>query len=474
MEEPSYRFGVPSSGAVLLGLTGHQLVAMAAGFTVLMGGLLAGAGPAVALCGLCGPIAAALYCWLPVRGRPACHWSTPLLRHGTMLVTGGRWNAAVPVVTAGPDGQRRDRTTVALPPELGRLSWLEVSQGSWDAGVVVEGPGRQRQLTVVLRTYGRQRCVLLSPGERSRLISAWGSVLAATAVDGSPVRRIELIERARPARERAPEPPAGARPEVLADYRALLGRVQAASVGHEVYVALQLAGSGANEEEAAALAVGEARSVAGRLSQVGLGAEPLSRLALAGLVRSYSSLGGLCGGPEGAVPAGRRVRWDHLEIDGWWHRAYAVMAWPRSPVTAGWMRPLLEEAPPGAVRTVTLHYQPVAMVVALKRAQGTRTRVLAAQLHRNRMGIVDSRIESHEKADGESREAELIAGYAEHRLGAVVLISAPDQATLETAGRAVTSQAVAAHLDLRVLYGQQDLGWAAAMPLGRMRLTGAM
>src|SRR5260370_41141735 len=101
MDQPTYSFGVPPSGAVLLGLTPHQLAALAAGLVVLLAGLLGGAGLAGAGMGLAALGAASLYCWLPVRGRPLHQWAGPLMRHGATAVAGRRWAAPVPVLRAG-------------------------------------------------------------------------------------------------------------------------------------------------------------------------------------------------------------------------------------------------------------------------------------------------------------------------------------------------------------------------------------
>src|SRR5439155_13237597 len=157
---------------------------------------------------------------------------------------------------------------------------------------------------------------------------------------------------------------------------------------------------------------------------------------------------------------------------GWWHRAFGVQAWPHTPLGVGWLEPLLDAAPPGCVRTLAVHYQPVAYRTAVRRARAARTKATVDAANRRRLGVLDSVAETQAGAAAGTREAELVAGHAAHRIGAVVLISASSHDKLEAAATAVISSATAAGLDLRVLHGRQQTGWAAAMPLCRLRLTG--
>jgi hypothetical protein len=212
------------------------------------------------------------------------------------------------------------------------------------------------------------------------------------------------------------------------------------------------------------------RALTAQLAHAGLAASALSIVELAALIRSYSSLGVVCGDTDGTAPAMRRIGFDRLEIDGWHHRAWWVAAWPRTPVRFGWLQPLLDAAPAGAARTLAVHYQPTPAGVALRRARAARTKVAVDRVNRSRLGLLDSVIESRAGEQAGQRETEIVAGYGEHRIAAVLTVSAPTLAELDSASTAVTAAAAVADIDLRVAYGRQDQAWAAAMPLCRLRL----
>ena len=57
-------------------------------------------------------------------------------------------------------------------------------------------------------------------------------------------------------------------------------------------------------------------------------------------------------------PLAVRAAWDHVRVDRAVHAAYVVAEWPRFEVPPNWMEPLLLH--PGGVRTVAVHYEPVA------------------------------------------------------------------------------------------------------------------
>jgi phenylalanine-4-hydroxylase len=64
------------------------------------------------------------------------------------------------------------------------------------------------------------------------------------------------------------------------------------------------------------------------------------------------------------------------------------------------------------------------------------------------------------------REEELVAGYPEMAYAGLVTVSARDLDELEDHGEVIEQLARETGMDLRVLDARQDLGWAAALPLG--------
>jgi hypothetical protein len=66
-----------------------------------------------------------------------------------------------------------------------------------------------------------------------------------------------------------------------------------------------------------------------------------------------------------------------------------------------------------------------------------------------------------------SREAELVAGYAELRYAGLLTVTAFDPRALDEQCAEWEQVAAQCGVELRALDGQHDLGVAAALPLGR-------
>lgn len=465
----TYSFAAPPARGVLLGLAPARLLGLALGLGGFVMVLVTGGGLALGMV----PVAAgAAWCWLPLGERRAHEWAGPVGRHAVAVVSGQRrWSGGLHWAHVGGHGGTE---RLVLPPELGRARWLAVTQGSWEAGVVVERSGARSTMTVVLAVEATGRWGLADDAERARQVSGWGQVLAALATERSAITGLQWVERAAPAGAppAGPDGPAAAGAR-HADYLDLEAACYGAATTHRVHLAAQVRATG-RDGEGAERALSEARSLASRLTELGLAALPLGIDALAALVRSYADLAPLSGGgAQAAAPAGRVVAWDHLVTEGLWHRAYAVVAWPRRAVPTTWLEPLLLASCAPAVRTLAVHLVPVPARVALRRAASARMGVALDDAQRQRYGLLDRHAHAREASDADAREAELVAGYAEYRTAGVVLLSAASREALEEGGRALGPAAGAAGVELRVLYGHQDQGWAAAMPLCRARLVGA-
>jgi hypothetical protein len=68
----------------------------------------------------------------------------------------------------------------------------------------------------------------------------------------------------------------------------------------------------------------------------------------------------------------------------------------------------------------------------------------------------------------EGRDEELAGGYIAQRVGAVVMVAAPDNERLDLACRQVEAAALAAHLELRALDGEHGPAWTASLPICRL------
>jgi hypothetical protein len=207
--------------------------------------------------------------------------------------------------------------------------------------------------------------------------------------------------------------------------------------------------------------------VSSRLITAGLAARPLPMPELADVLRR---------GIDSAAPIGTLLRlgptsvargWDHVRTDDCWHRSFAVTAWPRLPLTSGWLEPLLLAAPAHAARTVSVHLQPVPAGEAMRRARAARSRARLDAVDRARLGLLDSARVEADAVEAAAAEEELVAGFRLHRMCAVVTVSAATPRLLDDAARAIRTAAETARLELRPLHGQHLAGLGATLPLCR-------
>jgi hypothetical protein len=462
----TYSFAAPATRGVLLGLGPARVVGLVVGTAGFVAVLLAH-GPLVAAIA---PVALALvWGWLAVGDRRVHEWAAPVAHHAALTIAGRRrWSAGR--LRVGADVVER----VELPAELGRIRWLAVTQADWEAGIVIDRAGGARRATLILDSDPDLGWGLAADDERARLIDGWAQTLAATAVEHGSVHRLQWVERAQPA---APDLAHTALDDVgddrRVDYHRLVAACRSAAVSHRTHLALQTVVTGDGHEAAAERLLSDARLLSARLAALGVRARPLNLEAVARLVRAYTAPAPLTvADPAVAGPAGRKVAWDHLVTEDAWHRAYEVVAWPRRPVGPGWLGPLLAAPVAPATRTLAVHLAPVATRLALRRAAAARVAVALDDEQRARYGLLSGHRQAREAADADIREAELVAGHAEYQLAAVILLSARSKDELNAAAGGLMTGAAAAGVELRVAYGRQAWGWAAALPLCRARLAG--
>ncbi|MGH9069297.1 MAG: SCO6880 family protein [Acidimicrobiales bacterium] len=268
-QEPRYRFGPLERRGLIAGWRGGQVAVVAASLVVAVVALRAGVGPSRL------PVAAAsvavglvVSCW-PVRGRTAEQWAPVVLGWAVAVVAGRHhYRSAVPSLgfrpggaawgtgaiptragdsgagaaassgpaprsslgssarsgilparrrrSPGPAGDRSGpvRPPAAPPPLAGcRILLPTVADGGLRAGVIHDP--RSRTYTGVLAAAG-SAFALLAPDEQQRRVASWSGVLAGLAREGSPVHRIQWVERNLPWGDGAPgiEPAPGGSPAV--------------------------------------------------------------------------------------------------------------------------------------------------------------------------------------------------------------------------------------------------------------------
>ena len=156
--------------------------------------------------------------------------------------------------------------------------------------------------------------------------------------------------------------------------------------------------------------------------------------------------------------------WRHLRTDGAFHRTWWVGTWPRLAVPPVWLEPFLSGA--GITRSMTVYFQPVSTHQSRRRIERDLVKLDSDAVTKEEKGRrIDAR---HRRATQAllDREEELVAGYPEMGYVGLVTVSARTLDDLDEHSEIIEQLARENGMDLRVLDARQDVGWAAALPLG--------
>ncbi len=457
---------------LLLGLDAAQIVTLIGGLlvAVIVGRQVSGpSGVGLALCLLAGSAAGALW---PTAGRPLVAW----------VPSGLSWlarRASGPVLSGGPLAGSRP----ACRPGWGGLApaGLDLVQMGAEPGQPAMGVVRDRKSgtrAAVLPVQGRSFS-LLDPEQQIQRLEAWRAVLASLARPGSPIKRIQWIERSAPAAAPwlggdpagIPAPPDPATARAQRSYAELVSSVASTARAQEVWIVVSVDGSRGRSGRAGRPLDGlrrEVRLLQGQLRNADLRpGDPLSVIDLQRTVASLhrprvsaiaSGLGVL------AWPLASDEAWSYYRTDESWHATYWIAEWPRVEVGPDFLLPLLVG---GGRRTVSVIMAPVPSGRALREVRSARTADVADARLRDRAGFLPSARRERE-ADGVARrEFELAEGHAEFRFSGYVTISAADRPELDVLCAEAEHAAQTAHLELRRLHGRQGEAFTWTLPLGR-------
>jgi hypothetical protein len=179
-----------------------------------------------------------------------------------------------------------------------------------------------------------------------------------------------------------------------------------------------------------------------------------------------SDRAGQDGGEAGVWPWPMAVdpRWDAVRTDGTWHVTYWIAEWPRVDVTPDFLGPLLFSP---LRRTITLTMEPVSPSKAARQVARARTADIADGELRRRGGFLTTARHTRERAGVEERDVELADGHAQYRFTGYVTVTADSRDDLVEACASVEQAAGHARVELRRLYGEQDVAFTCSLPLGR-------
>jgi len=361
-----------------------------------------------------------------------------------------------------------ERRRSALPIEMRSLSFVEHSAYGENIGIVKHGP--RHIYTVVAQVSAATAFPLLPASERVSALASFGSIMDGLCTEDQRITGVTWSERVVPdlADDAAAHLQAAtADPDLLADYRELVDQLDATAQMHEVYVGISVRADTLDEVDY------EVNQFFGQFRSLNYRVDILSyddlhiliQATLEGMPRGYYAHARY----DLAHPSAEEVGWAHIRIDEMYHRAYAVQAWPRVPVGTRMLAPVLQAQTAGVSRILTVHWQPSKPSVAQRRVRMQIARAEAERETRRRAGFLVSAKADREAADARRRDEEQAAGYNEHRVAAVALVSAPTRDLLDGGARRFEQGANRSHLEVRPLWGRQREAWVAALPFGHVR-----
>jgi hypothetical protein len=466
-----YTFHPLERRGLLLGLDAAQILTLVAGLLTAVAAGRAVAGPSGVGLAACLLAASAIGALWPTGGRPLATWVPVGL---TWLIRRGQG----PVTSPQPlDGSRATagRHRRGLAPAGLDLVRVAPEPGQPSLGVVRDR--RYGTWAAVLPVQGRSFS-LLDEEQQVQRLEAWRAVLASLARPGSPIRRIQWIERSAPGvihsqpdRLGLPAPSDVAAERAQSSYAELISSLAATVRAQDVWIVLSVEGSRARSGGTGRPLDGlkrEIRLLQGQLRHADLRpADPLTLTDLHTTVACLHRRGRPnvhLGQDPSAWPLASDEAWSSFRTDESWHATYWIAEWPRVEVSPDFLVPLLVG---GGRRTVSVIMAPVPPGRALREVRSARTADVADARLRDRAGFLPSARRELE-ADGVARrESELAEGHAEFRFSGYVTISALDRSELEAQCAEAEHAAQTAHLELRRLYGRQAEAFTWTLPLAR-------
>jgi hypothetical protein len=515
-ERVQYRFSPLERRGVIAGWRGGQIASVAAGLVI---GVLAlrsrpsVGGVLVAVACVAGGVALAFW---PIRARTGEQWLPLVVRRVVAVGTGGRRQLAPGpgsghVANLGADGTEAGASVTGPGPTVGRgtgrrtlFDGVEIVRvpslpDRWapDMGMVVDRSARAAAAVLAVRGHS---FALLGHREQDSTIAAWARVLSSMAREGSDVHRLQWIESCLPddggavRRHRADHAVLGQESAAGRSYQALLDESAPATRRHRVLLvlsihtgrssrAIRVAGGGTVGTGVVLgreiLSLQRSLEVTDVTLDGVLGPGALVRVIREASSRTVDAEGGddmRRPGPAGEPgadphpvpgwpwPMAVEPQWDAIRTDATWHTTYWIAEWPRVDVTPDFLGPLLFLP---LRRTITVTMEPVSPSRAARQVAQARTADIADGELRRRNGFLTTARHTREKESVEERDVELSDGHAQYRFSGYVTVTAESREELTAACAAVEQAAGQSRVELRLLYGEQDVGFTCSLPLGR-------
>jgi hypothetical protein len=510
-----FRFAPMEQRGLIAGLRSGQVAVLAVGAVIAVGVLRASASPLAILLALAVASVTVGLAFVSVGGRSVEQWAPVAVRFGARRLT-SRDRTAPAAPPAGGVGPSTGRTSVPgftddgggasraggplpVPAHLGHLTFFQADRAPGGDPIGVIHDLRGGVLSAVIAVRGRA-FALLDMGDKEQRLAAWASVLTAMAREGSPVHRLQWVERTvggdAEALHRHFELSLAIDPAAPAarSYRELVAEAGPLTEEHECYVALSIRirrrwrgwlparrqniTQHGPLHDGVALLQRELRLLEGQLRNADIEVHaPCSIRAIAAVVRTAfapdqriviarrASAHDREGPTMAAVwPAATETRWDSYRTDDYWHATFWVAEWPRVEVGPDFLSPLLLHG--GGWRTVALVMAPIPPSQGVREVEAARTASAADDELRRRAGFLGTARRLRESEGVARREMELSEGHSSYRFSGYVTVTGATHSQLQDRCAHLVQVANQCRLDLRRLHGAQDVAFSWTLPFG--------
>jgi hypothetical protein len=384
---------------------------------------------------------------------------------------------------------------VSLPKSVGKVELLTFPFRGVELGVLADRAAGT--YTAVIQARARS-FALLDYEDKAQRLAAWAGVISGLAREGSPITRVQWVERTVPddgnglnryLRE-ALDPSIPIDSPQLQSYLALTRAAGPATEQHELFIVLQLSAmrasrlirqAGGKDTGACTVLARELETFARRLDAAevevlhALGPRRLAASIRLGYDPNARSMINRLGSADpsrddgvsarNAWPQRTETQWSWYQTNDVYHCTYWVAEWPRVEVGPEFLAPLLVQT--RVMRTVSVTMEPVPTIKAMRSVNFAKTADIADEAMRERMGFINT-ARRRQQADAVGRrEQELTDGHADVRFSGYVTVTAGSIDELREACGEVEHAASLARLELQRCDGEQEQAFTWTLPLAR-------
>ena len=435
-----------------------------------------------------------------IEGRPFDDW-VPASSRWAIVVLGRkrRWRSPAPGKGERSPNLNRAKhngSTVrkagkqAPPPPVADWQLIYTSISGQAMGVL---RNKKAKIWVAVIGVQGQSFMLLAESEQVRRLSSWAAVQASMARQGSPISRMQWLERTLTEvgdemrsffDERARANVGTAAHDSYSD---LLLSAQPVTQQHETYLVLQVSSAkagraikhaGGGDRGAVAVLYRELQHLQRQLRESDLNVsgflsgdqlaillrtqfDPEDALALA--ARQSRSDEPLVSA-RSAWPMATEVAWGHYRTDKMYHITYWISEWPKLGVRPSFLAPLLLTSG-GVTRTISVVAEPIPTARAVRKVEHEQTARLSDDEIRTGAGYRTGARRRREAEALDRRENELADGHAENRYSGYVTVSGSNLNEVEVAAATIEQVAYQCPVELRRLWGEQDSAFFCTMPM---------